>query len=793
MTPYKNGLIVFGGCYVDDVCYRDLFVFYPESSTWAKPKRFGDPPSPRGLHTASLVNETVYVFGGADAEGVQRNDLFLLDVETFSWTSKVPQGQLPDAREGHSAAVDGDLIYFFGGYVRERNVYVNDLFTLNTATLTWKLHVGTRGQPPSARSGHSVGVVNRQMFVYGGYSSENHDLDSLHYFDFQRQQWTEYVAVGDAPSRRHGASLVARPKTLFVIGGCNAEENACYNDTYALDLDAKRWGKMVVVAGESLQQTAALAKNSQGANNGTANGTISDAELNAFMKDDGAVNTGNGTVKPSLLELEPVQKNGASFIEFKTPNVVQAYRIRKQLKRAQKLAKKADGAAGAAAGSDGANGADDLNLADPTKLNSLLFEPSVPHYKSSAAVPSHIKPRNFAAAAQFVNGTDLFLFGGCTDDAIPCYWDIAALTIQTGFKVPEDPLALPTEVDDAPPNIDPNSEPDAVTPGTSSKYADRNEPDAPIPDEEEEAAKEIEAVNKMPLVAPDEPPKPKVRADLKSAVSEGEDLLIEEQASSKKDDEPKKEEDEPKKEEDEKKKEEDEKKKEVETKKEGDTKENDEEEKREAKKKLEAENNSERKTETEDELERKEKEAEDKKTAKEAAAKKKLEDEKYAEDLARRRKEMKDKPRYAKGEFESDNKKEENELLKKRSPPSDPEKSDKQREQEILSKVKSTGGAEGAVDAERAERVKKHTAERRELREAQLARGEKVTTSAADDEPTPENLHEYTDDIVQKMFVPVLIVMVLMLSCGVYVFCGDRTPPTKAHRSTKAPFTRVVS
>ena len=72
-----------------------------------------DAPAPRGAHSAVLIGDHVWVFGGYGGAGYQRrdfNDVHRLHVPTMTW-SKVeavatPAG-MPEPRSGHIAQVRG--------------------------------------------------------------------------------------------------------------------------------------------------------------------------------------------------------------------------------------------------------------------------------------------------------------------------------------------------------------------------------------------------------------------------------------------------------------------------------------------------------------------------------------------------------------------------------------------------------------------------------------------------------------------------------------------------------------
>eukprot|EP00965_Chrysotila_dentata_P217687 6190165-Pleurochrysis_carterae.AAC.1 len=84
-------------------------------------------PEEREGHTASIVRGEIYIFGGTwtDDENVTlyMNDLHVLNTARGVWRRPVTTGTLPIEREGHSASVVGNLIYYFA--VRKMNMRTN--------------------------------------------------------------------------------------------------------------------------------------------------------------------------------------------------------------------------------------------------------------------------------------------------------------------------------------------------------------------------------------------------------------------------------------------------------------------------------------------------------------------------------------------------------------------------------------------------------------------------------------------------------------------------------------------
>ncbi|KAJ8386958.1 hypothetical protein AAFF_G00161350 [Aldrovandia affinis] len=125
--------------------------------TWSMPETKGPPPLPRSLHSANLIGNKMYVFGGwvpvvrtddrpgaLGAEWICTNSLCELNLDTLAWRSLSPERQQeegkawgPRARAGHCTATIGSRLYVWSGrdgYRKSWNYQVccKDLWYLET-------------------------------------------------------------------------------------------------------------------------------------------------------------------------------------------------------------------------------------------------------------------------------------------------------------------------------------------------------------------------------------------------------------------------------------------------------------------------------------------------------------------------------------------------------------------------------------------------------------------------------------------------------------------------------------
>ena len=72
-------------------------------------------------------------FGGAgDHRRNFYNDTWSFDISTRKWTELKCTGSIPSPRASHAAALVGDVMYVFGGYMG--NTYMDDLIGLRLSS-----------------------------------------------------------------------------------------------------------------------------------------------------------------------------------------------------------------------------------------------------------------------------------------------------------------------------------------------------------------------------------------------------------------------------------------------------------------------------------------------------------------------------------------------------------------------------------------------------------------------------------------------------------------------------------
>jgi hypothetical protein len=145
-------------------------VLLPNTKDQVAPQAQGRSPPPRTNHSIVTWQDRLYLFGGTD--GVTWfNDVWTYDPRSNSWTELDCIGYIPVAREGHSAALVNDTMYVFGGRTQE-GVDLGDLAAFRISSRRWYMFQNM-GHSPSARSGHSMTAFGKHIVTLAGEPSSS--------------------------------------------------------------------------------------------------------------------------------------------------------------------------------------------------------------------------------------------------------------------------------------------------------------------------------------------------------------------------------------------------------------------------------------------------------------------------------------------------------------------------------------------------------------------------------------------------------------------------------------------
>lgn len=84
---------------------------------------------------------------------------------------------------------------------------LSDLWLLNLESMTWSRPI-TKGITPGCRAGHTATVVGNKCFIFGGGDGQQF-LSDLVVLDLQAMEWFRpELKGGPSPRSRHSATLI---------------------------------------------------------------------------------------------------------------------------------------------------------------------------------------------------------------------------------------------------------------------------------------------------------------------------------------------------------------------------------------------------------------------------------------------------------------------------------------------------------------------------------------------------------------------------------------------------------
>lgn len=112
----------------------NLFTYQPYVWTLFKPMINSKKPKERYYHSAGVFNNKMIVFGGSYLEELSFNDIWEYDFKSNKWSEVLTKGEIPSKRLGHSCVQYGDSFIIFGG--TDNKLIFNTAFRLNLNTVS---------------------------------------------------------------------------------------------------------------------------------------------------------------------------------------------------------------------------------------------------------------------------------------------------------------------------------------------------------------------------------------------------------------------------------------------------------------------------------------------------------------------------------------------------------------------------------------------------------------------------------------------------------------------------------
>ena len=233
----NNEIYVFGGVSDDNVMQSSVYKLDTSSQVWSVVSTLGYTPTGRLFATSVMdTNDNVcYIIGGVEklAPTSYATSILSFDTKfnTFSEVELTSESRIPTARYSQSAVIDlkNRAIYMFGG--KNQDIYFNDFWVYDIQTSTWLEFISSFTIQPVGRAGHSSAFDsdNNLVYIIGGSTAVGGDIpsDEIWCFDPVKVAWTSINTVNSINMARtgHQSTYVLTTKEVFTIGGYGWKES----------------------------------------------------------------------------------------------------------------------------------------------------------------------------------------------------------------------------------------------------------------------------------------------------------------------------------------------------------------------------------------------------------------------------------------------------------------------------------------------------------------------------------------------------------------------------------------
>ncbi len=288
---YWNGFaVVFGGESMNNDIHR---LWGPDKDPgrrrqWEAALTPSNPPSARSWHSAVVLGDTLYVFGGKDnTSGSALNELWWINLKSPSaWNQVSVQGTWPEARWDHTAVLAKDdraqpVMIVYGGRKNATELADDDVWVLTipryvnqggggaATSFAWR-GLELSSPEPGPLEGHSAVLVARgypnprthRIQVFGGRKANGDLTNSL--WELRQVEvadssaiWTFFdPGLGDTiPRRMRHAAVYDKEWTRMIVHGGDTTPTAAggnLGDLWELDLENADWSPITITPTDSV-------------------------------------------------------------------------------------------------------------------------------------------------------------------------------------------------------------------------------------------------------------------------------------------------------------------------------------------------------------------------------------------------------------------------------------------------------------------------------------------------------------------------------------------------------------
>ncbi len=239
----KGKIYAMGG-YVKGGVTGKMEMYDPAADTWTTKASL---PIPRASFAATVLDNKIYVLGGADDNGTDLNSMYVYNPDTNVWTARA---NLPQAVRGLGACNLNGKIYALGGVYYdtrwENDQYISTVSEYDPTTNTWTY----KASMSTARTVH-VGAVNGKIYAIGGGDGDR-NLNLVEEYDPIANVWHTRASM---PTTSNNLYMSSSGAIIYGIHGSIGVVEAYdpYKDEWSTLTPVNAYGNMgAVVAGGKL-------------------------------------------------------------------------------------------------------------------------------------------------------------------------------------------------------------------------------------------------------------------------------------------------------------------------------------------------------------------------------------------------------------------------------------------------------------------------------------------------------------------------------------------------------------
>jgi hypothetical protein len=176
-------------------------------------------------HTATLIDNKLYILGGRDLNRNQVKEFFYLDVsvpfntQELFWKDLSNINMIPP--HSGAASVKGgennDTLFLYGGHSADQTMAL--VYTFNSHSIVWSIPKIAGINP--TRKARLTGIINNdgKMYLWSGDSKGNEDIfvDDMLILDTKNLGWSKGSLVNaPIPRRNYGAALFSKNKIIYI-------------------------------------------------------------------------------------------------------------------------------------------------------------------------------------------------------------------------------------------------------------------------------------------------------------------------------------------------------------------------------------------------------------------------------------------------------------------------------------------------------------------------------------------------------------------------------------------------